>query len=210
MRTPEITINSNFGKTIIKYIKDNKIESIIEIGSGSGNGSTQCFIEALKDNKNNIKLYCFEPNPEWFKDLIENTKKYPWIICYNNSAINYEDFLVKDYYSDFWNSEFNHVKGIETPEYRKKWYDDDVSFFKKEKESILPKLNAQCVLIDGCEFSGYSEYKKLNSNIENIILDDCFGAFKTKQVYFELLKSENWSLVEQGVERNGWAIFKRK
>jgi hypothetical protein len=209
MRQPEITTNSIFGRKIIDFIREYKIKSVIEIGSGSGNGSTQCFIESLKTNGDDIKLYCFEPQPEWFKDLVENTKQYSWITCYNNSAINYDDFLIKDYYNDFWNSDFNHVKNIENPEYRKKWYDEDITFFKNEKESVLPKIKAECVLIDGCEFSGYSEYKKLNSSVNYIILDDCFSAFKTKQIYLELIENENWILLDKGIERNGWSIFKK-
>lgn len=209
MRYPEITLYNEFGNKILETVVINKIKSIIEIGSGSGNGSTQCFIEALKHNGDDVKLHCFEPHPVWYLDLIENTKNYSWIKCYNESAINYDDLLVKDYYNDFWISEFNEDKNLSVYELKKSWYDADLSFFKKDQNSILPSLDCDAVLIDGCEFSGYSEFKKLNSSIKWIFLDDCFGAFKCKQIYFELKNSKDWQLYAEGTERNGWAIFQK-
>jgi hypothetical protein len=210
MREPEITLNTELGKNIISFIRDNNIKSVIEIGSGAGNGSTQCFLAALLENPFDSKLYCFEPNIKNYVNLLNFTKIYPWCKCYNNSAISYSDFIVKDYDKDFWESQYNFFKtDISLKDMVKTWYDGDISFFKNEPFSILPNISAECVLIDGCEFSGYSEYKQLHPDIKHIILDDCLTAFKNIQVYSELNIHPNWKLVNQGSERNGWAIFSK-
>lgn len=210
MREPEITLNSEFGKNIIKFLQDNNIKTVIEIGSGAGNGSTQCLLRALSENPFESKLYCFEARIQNYYHLINFTLMYPWCKCYNNSPISYSDFIVKDYNKDFWESEYNIFKNDESLKNTiKTWYDDDLVFFKNEPFSILPNISAECVLIDGCEFSGYSEYKMLHPDVKHIMLDDCFGAFKTRQVYFELLDNKNWKLINEGAERNGWAIFSK-
>lgn len=210
MRQPEITPNSEFGKKIIETVVSNNIKTVVEIGSGSGNGSTQCFIEALKQNGDGVKLYCFEPQADYYRDLLENTKNYEWIKCYKQSAISYDDLLVKNYHNDFWLSEFNPDPLIKNYELKKSWYNIDLPFFTNDTLSFLPIIKAECVLIDGSEFSGYSEFKQLNKSIKWIFLDDCFQAFKNKQVHHELRKSSEWELYADGDERTGWAMFKLK
>lgn len=201
MRAPEITKNSQFGNIIMNVITTFRIKSVIEIGSGSGNGSTQCFIEALLRNGDRIKLYCFEPQAGWYVDLVNNTKQYDWIKCFNNSAISFDDFLIKDFNKDFLENKFARGEA-------ESWYLQDLPFFQKEKVSILPSIEAECALIDGSAFSGYSEYKKLHPSVKWIMLDDIFY-FKCNEVYDELKNNQYVTLIAEGNERNGWAIFKR-
>ena len=92
MRVPEITRNSVFGTFIRKFIKNNEwIVKVLEIGSGSGNGSTQCFIESLVERKDSV-LYCIETNEEWYSDLVENTKEYSFVFStkseYHSSLVS--------------------------------------------------------------------------------------------------------------------------
>lgn len=89
----------------------------------------------------------------------------------------------------------------------KSWYEQDVLYFKKCTESILPTIHADTVLIDGCEFAGYSEFKKLNSSISLIFLDDCFTAFKNNQVFETLVQDREYTLLTYSKERNGYALF---
>jgi hypothetical protein len=212
IRSPEIIEGGEFYNVMYNTIINNNIKKIIEIGSGSGNGSTQCFIKALSkiSNNNDIHLHCFEPVYEWFTHLVANTSSFDWITCYNKSAICFDDLLVKNYDLDFWESEFNNVKYIESEkEVRRQWYNKDLPYFQKENFSELPNIEADAILIDGCEFSGYSEYIKMHPSIKWIFLDDCFAAFKTRQIYTELKNNKSVELIGHGLERNGWAIFKR-
>ena len=172
MRAPEIKIDNEFGKDIIKYLKIFNIKKAIEIGSGSGNGSTQCFLkyfDSLNDNKK--ELHCFEPVESWFKDLQKNTDNKKYCMLYNCSAISYSDFLVKNFDEDFYNTEYNKLKNQYSKDILKSWYDQDLIYFKQSEKTILSTIEADAVLIDGCEFSGYSEFKQLNSSISLIFLE---------------------------------------
>lgn len=200
MRVPEITRNSVFGTFIRKFIKNNEwIVKVLEIGSGSGNGSTQCFIESLVERKDSV-LYCIETNEEWYSDLVENTKEYSFVKTFNKSSISYENMLVKKH-SDFMKDKQD--------EYKIPWFEEDIKYFKNTKigEGVIENNETyDCVLIDGSEFSGYSEYLLLKDRVKCILLDD-INVFKCSQVHQELLDATNWKLISSGNERNGWSCF---
>jgi hypothetical protein len=211
MRAPEIQLHMNFGKDIIKYLSKFNIKKAIEIGSGSGNGSTQSFLKYFDSFESNDKeLHCFEPVESWFQDLEKNINQRSYCTLYNCSAISYSDLLVKNFDDDFYNTPYNKLKNQYDKNTLKTWYEQDLPYFKESEYSILPTIEADAVLIDGCEFSGYSEFKQLHPAIRLIFLDDCIKAFKTNQVYLELLKDKNWELIFVNDERNGYAIFGKK
>lgn len=211
MRAPEIKIDTSFGTDILKYLNYFNIKSAIEIGSGSGNGSTQCFLkyfDSLDDNSK--KFYCFEPVTEWFNDLHKNINNRFYCELYNCSAICYEDLLVKDFDQDFYNTPYNKLKNQYDKNTLRSWYDLELPYFIQSEYSILPSIEADAVLIDGSEFSGYSEFKQLHPSISLIFLDDCLTAFKTNQIFEELSDNPKWELIKIHQERNGYSIFRRK
>jgi hypothetical protein len=210
MRAPEIKLDTSFGKDIIKYLNYFNIKSAIEIGSGSGNGSTQCFLQYFDSLHDKDKeLHCFEPVESWFKDLQKNIEGRNYCKLYNCSAISYSDLLVKDFDSDFYNSSYNQLKDSYDKNILKSWYDLELPYFKESENTILSTIKADAVLIDGSEFSGYSEFKQLHPSISLIFLDDCLTAFKTNQVYIELSNNPEWKLIRVNLERNGYAIFRK-
>jgi hypothetical protein len=67
------------------------------------------------------------------------------------------------------------------------------------------------VLIDGGEFCGYDEYRKVKYRTKCIMLDDCHRSFKTTRVRKELMVDSDWRLEWEDVyRRNGAAIFVHK
>jgi hypothetical protein len=210
MRRPEIRTNTFFGQDIIKYLSIFNVKKAIEIGSGSGNGSTQCFLQYFDSlNYKSKELHCFEPVESWFKDLEKNTEGRNYCELYNCSSISYADLLIKDFDADFYNSPYNKLKDSYDKNTLKSWYDSELPYFKESKNTILSSIEADAVLIDGSEFSGYSEFKQLHPSIYLIFLDDCLTAFKTNQVYTELSNNPEWKLIRVNSERNGYAIFRK-
>ena len=55
----EITKLDKFGQAIISTVKKYNIQTVLEIGSWDGTGSTQCFIEGMED-LDNKRLICLE------------------------------------------------------------------------------------------------------------------------------------------------------
>lgn len=206
----EINKWDEFGQTIINVVQNNKLQTILEIGSWDGTGSTQCFIEALKAAES-PRLVCIELRNDRFEDLKNNTKEYPWVECVNTSSISKHTFLYKDFDS-IWNSPFNK---IETKDKKivQSWYKDDMNEVFKFEAGFLDNdtLFYDGVLIDGGEFFGYSEYRLVKDRTNVLFLDDYYNAFKTNQVARELLEDSDWEVIAGNRHwRNGYAVFKRK
>lgn len=210
--TPEITINDEFGRTIYKVIKKYKPNTILEIGSGNGFGSTTCIINALNDEKIDIsKFICLENCQENIKDLLLNIKRCPKASWNDLSSISYNSFLPKDFDKDVWNSPYNKITSY-SKELVKCWYDRDVEYLKQIKIGFLDQDDTRwdVVLIDGGEFNGYSEYTLLKERTNIFLLDDVHYAYKCNRIYTELSNDKNWELLFSLPHvRNGAAGFRR-
>lgn len=212
----EINKYDTFGKSIIDTVKKYNIKKILEIGSWDGTGSTQCFIEGMKDFDEK-ELICLEVYADRFEGLKQNTSQYNWVRCHNQSSISYKNFLYKNF-DDIWFSPYNNIPKVDGNGSRKelinKWYTDDVAVMNKFNSGYLEDNENETydgVLIDGGEFAGYSEFVLLKDRSKFFFLDDCTRAFKTTQVALTLLNDDDWSLIVDGKdERNGFAIFGRK
>ena len=206
----EINKYDEFGQTIINVVQNNKLQTILEIGSWDGTGSTQWFIEALKTAES-PRLVCIELRNDRFEDLKNNTKEYPWVECVNTSSISKHTFRYKDFDS-IWNSPFNKIK-TKDKKIVQSWYKDDMNEVFKCEAGFLDNDTTfyDGVLIDGGEFFGYSEYMLVKDRTNVLFLDDYYNAFKTNQVARELLQDSNWEVIAGNrYWRNGYAVFKRK
>jgi hypothetical protein len=206
----EINTYDEFGQTIIDVVRKNSLQTILEIGSWDGTGSTKCFIEALKKAEN-PKLVCIELRKDRFEELKNNTKQYPWVECVNISTISKHTFLHKNF-DEVWNSPYNKIENKDKKVVQS-WYEDDMNEVSKFETGYLDNdtLFYDGVLIDGGEFFGYSEYKLVKDRTNVLFLDDYYNAFKTNQVARELLQDPDWEVIAGNrYWRNGYAVFKRK
>jgi len=102
------------------------------------------------------------------------------------------------------------------------WLKKDIEYLKAFSEVLIPDGVAgidfirskygisefDLVLIDGGEFTGHAEFKKLKG-AKIICLDD-INSFKCRYAYDELIKDPNYHLIaENWKTRNGWAIFEK-
>jgi hypothetical protein len=215
----EITKHDPFGAAIIDTVLKYKINTVLEIGSWDGSGSTTCFFEAMKQLDDPKSLTCLEVELSRYDILKHVTSKHPWIKCYNTSSITYDELVYKDF-EQIWSSPFNGIpRNYEGGEHGKKmlvksWFDQDIANLKRYDKGFLSEHKDefyQGALIDGGEFNGYSEYLLLKDRVNFFFLDDYYHAFKTRQVAAELEQSGEWDvLVAEKDLRNGFCILKRK
>lgn len=213
----EITLKDEFGRAIATVVKSKRYTHNLEIGSWDGTGSTQCFIEGMKNLTESKMLDCLEWNTERFKELSQNVAPYEWVAPYHMSSINRASFVPQSF-DQIWTSPFNHLSEGELSfprEMVESWYQEDMSRLTDDVPGFLnsdlrlPQYDA--VLIDGSEFMGYSEYLLLKDTTKCFFLDDVFTAYKCNQVYCELLADERWDLIQENEKlRNGYAIFIKK
>ncbi|MGB3691781.1 MAG: hypothetical protein WA999_03565, partial [Spirulinaceae cyanobacterium] len=86
---PEIK-NDQFYGAIEKIAREADIKTVLEIGSSSGEGSTEAFVRGLKDNPNQPQLFCLEISKTRFEALQQRYADYNFVHCYNLSSVSLE------------------------------------------------------------------------------------------------------------------------
>jgi hypothetical protein len=207
--------NDAFYNAIINLIsQSDDINNILEIGASSGDGSTEAF-QIGKRNKN-IKLFSIEVCTERFNLLKNRYSDDSNFFPYNISSVKTNDFPSKQKIIDFYKTNQTNLNKYPL-DMILGWYDNDINYINinniKENgiEHIKKENNIDifdCVLIDGSEFTGLSEYNYI-LGAKYILLDD-INAFKTFQVN-QILKHDlsYQCLLEDSRTRNGFAIYKK-
>jgi len=212
----EINITDQFGRSIFDTVLKYKLKRVLEIGSWDGTGSTQCFLGAMQIlNDEDKRLTCLEVNTERYSKLVENISPYKWAKAYNKSSVSFKHLTYTNF-NDIWNSPYNGMQKHPTPssyDTVEKWFNEDIDSIKRIEPGYLEEDNLfyDAVLIDGSEFTGYSEYTLLKDRVNVLFLDDYYKSFKTNQIVRELEKNNKWEVISFSRDlRNGFAVFKRK
>ncbi|MBC6435559.1 hypothetical protein FM036_39695 [Nostoc sp. HG1] len=103
---PEIK-NDEFYAAIQKIAKEEDIKTVLEIGSSSGEGSTEAFVTGLRENPNKPTLFCMEVSKNRFAELKNNYKNESFVKCYNISSISVKSLHDEKEIIDFYHS--NHT-----------------------------------------------------------------------------------------------------
>lgn len=212
---PEV-VNDSFYDAIYKLSQNKSVKTILEIGSSSGNGSTEAFVRGMVKNPNQPTLYCIELSYPRFLALQQRYRYNPFVICYNVSSVPPEAFPSEEEVLYFMRTEDTSLRG--TPESEViRWLREDLEYLQRFNvshhgiELIKSERKIEhfdLVLIDGSEFTGLAELK-LVYGARFILLDD-IRAFKNYYNFQRLSKDPNYRLIEvnRGL-RNGYAIFER-
>lgn len=213
---PEVK-NDAFYNAIYRLAKTESVSTILEIGSSSGDGSTEAFALGISENPNKPTLFCMEISKPRFAALQQRYAHIPNVHCYNVSSIPLASFPKEIEVASFMDSTRTNLD-MYGKERVLGWLQQDLDYVKsanvpqtgieliKEENRIT---DFDIVLIDGSEFTGMAEFK-LVYGAKFILLDD-INAFKNYNNYQQLLHDQNYELLEKNVElRNGYAIFKRK
>jgi hypothetical protein len=204
----EITGIDPFGVAIRRCVQSYPIRKVLEIGAFDGDGSTQVLAQALAAKKGEKILVSLEEKPERFKNLVANTRTYPFVRAVQASSLGWNSFTLRDFEKDVWSSSFN---GLRYPkEQVAGWHAEDTARISQVAHGFLEESNESwdAVLIDGGEFFGWDEFRLLHSRSRCFFLDDAFHAFKAFRVRVELSQDPDWRLVwaDQHL-RNGSAIY---
>jgi hypothetical protein len=205
----EINLNEPFGYEIFQTVVKFDLRNNLEIGSWDGEGSSSCFVKAMDLLAGDKKLVCIEIVEDKFKVLANRFKDKSFVKPFLGSSISYDSLVPKNF-DDVWNSAYNHIpKTLYSKELVKSWYDRDVETIKRTP-SFLEYDNEvyDSILIDGGEFTGYSEFLLVKDKCRVLFLDDVHHAYKCNQIYNELKNDESWNLYRERHDvRNGFAIF---
>ena len=212
---PEIK-NDAFYSVIYRLAQTESIATILEIGSSSGEGSTEAFIEGMKGNPHRPTLFCMELSKPRFKALQERYAANPSVVCYNVSSVPLQAFPKEEEVLGFMNTVDTTLRDFGPSEVIR-WLRQDIDYVKNADvpqngiELIKSEQNIayfDMVLIDGSEFTGQAELEQVYG-AKFILLDD-IRAFKNYHNYMKLSQDPSYKLIEKQTRlRNGYAVFKR-
>jgi len=215
---PEIK-NDLFANAITSIIANNKINTILEIGSSSGLGSTAAIIKGIELSGRNCQVYCIEVSKERANEFRKNRKE-SYVHLYNYCSVALENYMDDDeieiLISNFPNQDKinkNHIPLF------KKWRQEEINYIKQNRiplfgiQNILEHNDLKSfdfVLIDGSIFTASTERFDLYDVSTWFVLDDIID-LKNYENHTFFKVNPDWQLMIEHFEiRNGFSIFKNK
>jgi 16S rRNA A1518/A1519 N6-dimethyltransferase RsmA/KsgA/DIM1 with predicted DNA glycosylase/AP lyase activity len=178
--------------------------TILEIGGGTGDGSTTAFFEAIEQGS---KVYSIEARHDRYEEL----KKKPVHALFGCSVAK-QDYMTKRAVKKFYKSYDTKIN--QTPlKTVLQWRKEELDVIKNIPQNVAAGINAEFVFIDGSPFTAQKEFHYTvvqNPNVKIVALDD-INDIKNFDNFQILNTSANWSKVWENFElRNGAAIFAKK
>jgi hypothetical protein len=194
MTQGQITENTERCEIIKNVINTYKPNIILEIGTWKGLGSTKCIINSIGDE---VSFLSLETNKSFYEIAVENLNGYQ-----DKVKLIYGRIVEKDEILNF-------VQTINLNRWEEQWLREDLENVDK-CENVLNKIpeKIDLLLLDGGEFSTYSEWLKLKDRSTIIMLDDT-TVTKCKKINDELKSSENYTLIFETLEGHGFSVFKK-
>lgn len=201
MAQGQINRGSNLGETIYEIARQEDVNTIVEIGSWNGAGSTKCIRDAVLKRGKPCKVLSLEAYESMHKPALENNQ--PMIVGFDivhGRIIEVEELNWFDH-----NSLSQDEKG---------WLQNDITNYKlcPNVMHLVPD-KIDLLILDGGEFSSYVEFHKLVDRSNYIILDDTFqGTMKFTEIRKMVLSDNNKYEIIGDItnDRNGYMVIKNK
>jgi len=198
--------NNRLGQQIVALCKQADINTIVEVGTWNGLGTTRCVLQGLKEaNKTDYTFVSFECCPEQYITAVNNNSKN----INKNFNIIYGK-LVDEEQIYTWLS--RDTVGSEWPGHPwLTWLDQDYNWMLKVPNTLyaVPE-KIDFLILDGGEFTTYLEWHALKDRVTYCALDDT-NVLKSSKIRAEVLNSPEFEIIEDNPHvTNGFLIFKRK
>lgn len=218
---PEIN-DDELADEITKLVKIFKPKVILEIGSSSGEGSTQAFIRGISSiPEQPCVLYCIEASDVRYKNLVKNVMQYKFVKSYFTTSVKDEESMSVQEIKHFFGllTGLIDLEVLEIGEERViKWLEDEqqnidnmqtprdgIRRIKKENEIDVFDM----VLIDGSPFTAMAEMSLVYGS-SVIIMDDIMG-LKCYETHMRMKKDKNYMLYKENkILRNGYSVWIHK
>lgn len=193
-----------------------EIQTILEIGSSDGSGSTQKILAGLRRKKTPTKLFCLEVSRQRWEKLQQRLQGFPGAVAVWSSSVSPGDFIPEDDVRRFYQESQTRLN--ETPlEEVLRWRIQDLAYLEEHsvpsdgiarvmQENHIDRFDL--VLIDGSAFTGEAELRAVQG--AGIIALDDVNDIKNGRNYLTLSRHPEYRLLAMDfVWRNGFAIFAR-
>jgi hypothetical protein len=201
MAQGQINRGSNLGETIYNIAKQDSVQTIVEIGTWNGAGSTKCIREAVLDKARPCKVLSIEAWKSMYDVAIQNNQ--PAIVGFE---------IVHGRIVEL--SDLNWFDHSTLSEDEKRWLADDIANYN-QCPNVMDKIPAKIdlLILDGGEFSSHEEFHKLIDRSNFVILDDTFqGTRKFKAIREMILSNtDRYEIIGDITnDRNGYMVLRNK
>ncbi|RBP36658.1 glycosyltransferase involved in cell wall biosynthesis [Roseimicrobium gellanilyticum] len=193
------------------------IDTVLEIGSSSGDGSTLAWVQGLGLNPRKPELYCLELSRVRHEALEQRWKQEGFVKCFQGSSVELDQ-----YPSEAEVERFYHTVETSLCNYPLEdvlgWLRRDKAYIQEQnvRTGLIREIKrAQgiehfgAVLIDGSQFTGNAELDEVYG-AEFILLDDV-QTFKCHEAHQRLLRDPAYELIMENPRlRHGFSIFRRR
>lgn len=212
---PEIK-DDEFYAVIAELAATAPVQTMLEIGSSNGEGSTSAFVAGMHLNPMQPMLFCMELSRPRFEELSRRFASDAQVKCYNVSSVPVETFPTDQQVTYFYMEHDTKLRKVPLPEVLR-WLRQDRHYIAQRGQNRhgIREIKAEngierfgMVLIDGSEFSGSAELEEVYG-ADLLLLDDTC-TFKNFHNFQRLSADPNYRLLATNPElRNGYAVFER-
>lgn len=194
-----------------------EVRTILEVGSSSGDGSTDAFVAgALENPAGPPMLHCMELSRTRFERLVARHGARDFVRCHRASSVRVERFATPEEIAAFcrgfkpWLRRRSPARYLQWLEENRRYVQDsgaDLDGIREIRRTFgIDRFDA--VLIDGSEFTGRAILEDVYG-ADWILLDD-FRALKNHGNYVRLRRDPAYRMMERSWWlRNGYAVFRR-
>lgn len=188
----QMSKSDGVGRWIIALSSLPSTKTILEIGVWNGLGTSKLIIQGVRLRNSELpEIWGLESNLKMYQVARKNLSKYKYYNLIFGSIVKESELSIDSLYGD-----------------EPKWLQSDIQSLR-EAPYVFDKLPEKfdLLILDGGEFSTYSEFLKLVKRVNSwIILDDTLTR-KCKRVVEALELDQNFQLVWASSERNGVAVY---
>lgn len=197
----QICRGSPFGEEIYKLAKSGPTQWL-EIGTWNGLGSTKCILDGFASRKDDPKLISLEIDPVLFNVAEQNL-----LFHEARNKVTFYQGALKSTKTIAYPNESDLTADDKNCQHFFIHYEREKALYQSTTP-IYPEFAPEVAVLDGGEYSGYLDWLHLDkSNLKYLCLDDT-NTNKNRSVIKEL-EPEQWKLVKEGLDRNGWAIYEK-
>jgi len=209
-------INDKFFTYLSHLAERKNTKTILEIGSGSGSGSTQALVAGLRQGRSDQRVFCIEACPNNFAELAQSVSGLTAVRPCFGSSVHPKQIVdwkqVAEWYQQNPGNQLSQY-GLATV---RSWWERENDRDPKVPVSLIETIKDETglpyfdmVLIDGSEFTGEAEFRQIYGS-RWIALDDV-GSFKNWKNREFLMWDEHYALWREDLGlRNGFSIFRLK
>lgn len=187
----QILSTSRLGRWIEFVASEPGVESIVEIGTWKGLGSTLLVANAIRESGDSTVFYSLEANKVFHEVAQRNLHRQKKVQLIWGTIVSPEDL-------DRTNLEEHEVPWL---------LEDEKCLVEAPNVLHLIPIRIDLLILDGGEFSTWSEFLALEARLARFLVLDDTRVRKSRRVEAYLGSSSRWVQISKGTDRNGWSVW---